>query len=91
MAKQSPCLLGDCFVVLVMTIGDKISVEQRRCQGYEEQVGISLLLLRVLRISSRPSRFKIFIFFSNSYDNTYKSSRSIAVMAMAFAPINNRS
>jgi hypothetical protein len=48
--------------VLVMTIGDKNSVGQRRCQGYEEQVGISLLLLRVLRISSRPFRFKIFIF-----------------------------
>ena len=41
--------------------------------------------------SSSSSRFKIFIFFSNSYDNTYKSSRSIAVIAIAFAPINNRS
>ncbi len=29
--------------------------------------------------------------FSNSKNNLYKSSRSIAVMAIAFAPINNRS
>lgn len=56
-------------------------------EAHKEQVGIVWIFRPVLH---RLRGSKGFV-FSNSKYNLYKSSRSIAVMAIAFAPINNRS